>query len=107
MLNATLRLACLAFLTTLFPATRAAAPFLERQDLFVAGQGGYALYHIPSLVVTQRGTILAWCEARNPGSDWSAIDFRLRRSSDDGKTWSEPKTILQVDNPKPKNPMSL
>ena len=91
----------------LVPMTRAAAPFLERQDLFVAGEGGYALYHIPSLVVTQQGTVLAWCEARNPGSDWSAIDFRLRRSMDGGKTWSEPRTVLQVDQPKPKNPMSL
>ncbi len=84
-----------------------AAPLMERQDLFVAGQGGYALYHIPSLTVTRSGTILAWCEARNPGSDWSQIDFRLRRSTDDGKTWSEPRTILQVDHPKPKNPAAL
>ena len=107
MLNVTFRLACSALLSALPSLARAATPFMERQDLFVAGQGGYALYHIPSLVVTKRGTILAWCEARNPGSDWSAIDFRLRRSSDDGKTWSEPRTILQVENPKPKNPMSL
>ena len=85
----------------------AAAPFMERQDLFVAGEGGYALYHIPSLTVARSGTILAWCEARNPGSDWSAIDFRLRRSQDDGKNWSEAVTILQVDNPKPKNPAAL
>ncbi len=107
MFNVTSRLACFALLTALTPLTRAAAPLMERQDLFVAGQGGYALYHIPSLVVTQQGTILAWCEARNPGRDWSAIDFRLRRSMDDGKTWSEPRTILRVDNPKPKNPMAL
>jgi sialidase-1 len=89
------------------PVLRAAAPAFARQDLFVAGQGGYALYHIPSLTVTRAGTVLAWCEARNPGSDWSQIDFRLRRSTDDGKTWSEPRTILQVDNPKPKNPAAL
>lgn len=85
----------------------AAKPLMERQDLFVAGVGGYELYHIPSLTVTKAGTILAWCEARNPGSDWSQIDFRLRRSTDDGRTWTAPVTILQVDNPKPKNPMAL
>lgn len=100
-------LACVAAFALIAAWSRAAAPLMERQDLFVGGQGGYALYHIPSLVVTQKGTILAWCEARNPGSDWSAIDFRMRRSTDDGRTWSEPKTVLQVDNPKPKNPMSL
>lgn len=107
MLNVIFRVLCFAGLTAWLAGVRAAAPFIERQDLFVAGQGGYALYHIPSLVVTAKGTVLAWCEARNPGSDWSAIDFRLRRSTDGGKTWSEPTTILQVDNPKPKNPMAL
>lgn len=99
--------ASLAVLSALAVAAQAAAPFKETQDLFVAKQGGYALYHIPSLLVMQKGTILAWCEARNPHSDWADIDFRLRRSTDDGKTWSEPVTILRVDNPRPKNPMSL
>ncbi|MES2691970.1 MAG: sialidase family protein [Verrucomicrobiota bacterium] len=107
MLTSRFRLTCLALLTALTSLVHAAAPLNERQDLFEAGKGGYALYHIPSLLVTTKGTILAWCEARNPGSDWSAIDFVMRRSADDGKTWSEPKTFLKVDNPKPKNPMSL
>ncbi len=98
---------CVVALGSLGCAAHAAAPFKETQDLFVAKQGGYALYHIPSLLVTQKGTILAWCEARNPHSDWANIDFRLRRSTDDGKTWSAPATILKVDDPKPKNPMAL
>src|SRR5437588_3902789 len=85
----------------------AAEPFLEKQDLFVAGQGGYAVYHISGVAVTARGTVLAWCEARKKGGDWDAIDILLRRSADDGKTWGEPKRIADVPGPKVKNPAAL
>ena len=69
----------------------AAEPFLEKVDLFESETDGYKLYHIPGIVVTAKGTVLAWCEARKKGSDWDAIDVLLRRSSDEGKTWSAPR----------------
>src|SRR3954452_2961702 len=83
------------------------APFFETIDLFTAGEGGYALYHIPGVVVTAKGTVLAWCEARKKGSDWDDIRILLRRSTDDGKTWSEPRSIADVPGPKAKNPFAL
>src|SRR4051794_19858441 len=83
------------------------APFLEKRDLFKAGEGGFALYHIPGVVVTARGTVLAWCEARKKGSDWDDIRILLRRSVDDGKTWSEPRSIADVPGPKVKNAFAL
>lgn len=79
----------------------------EKIDLFTAGEHGYKLYHIPGIVVTAKGTILAWCEARKKGGDWDQIDILLRRSTDDGKTWSEFKRIADVPGPKKKNPFSL
>jgi sialidase-1 len=79
-----------------------------RSDLFTAGQGGYQLYRIPGLVVTAEGTLLAYCEARkNDRSDWGTIDLLLRRSTDGGKTWSEPKKIAEVAGEKKKNPVAL
>ena len=81
--------------------------FIEKIDLFQAGQGGYAVYHIPGIVVTAKGSVLAWCEARKKGGDWDDIRILLRRSTDDGKTWSEPKSIADVPGPKTKNPFSL
>ena len=60
-------------------AASAAQPFNEKIDLFVAGAGGYKLYHIPGVVVTAKGTVLAWCEARKKGSDWDDIHILLRR----------------------------
>lgn len=89
------------------PGGVAAEPFLEKLDLFKAGDGGYKVYHIPGVVVTAQGTVLAWCEARKKGGDWDDIHILLRRSSDDGKTWSEPQSIVDVPGPKTKNPFSL
>ena len=51
-------------------------------------QGGYFMYRVPSIAVTQRGTVIACYECRN-GGDWSAMDLVIRRSTDGGDTWSE------------------
>ncbi len=89
----------------------AAEPMLEKVDLFVVGDNpAYQLYHIPGVVVTKRGTVLAWCEARKHAagvSDWDDIRILLRRSTDDGRTWSEAKSIAEVAGPKEKNPFAL
>jgi sialidase-1 len=86
----------------------AAEPRLEQISLFEAGANGYALYRIPGIVVTAKGTVLAYCEARKTGkSDWDTIDIMLRRSTDGGKTWSERQKIADVPGPKTKNPVAL
>ena len=69
-------------------------PLFEEQTLFKSGVGGYAIYRIPSLVVTNQGTILSLCEARkNNSGDWGDIDLALRRSVDGGRTWSQIQII--------------
>lgn len=89
----------------------AAEPLAEKQDLFTVGEDpAYKIYHIPGIVVTAKGTVLAWCEARKRSagvSDWDDIRILLRRSTDDGQTWSPPKSIADVPGPKVKNPFSL
>ena len=103
--------AVLLFLAALMPGLRAAAPFIEKQDLFTSGDNpAYHIYHIPGVVVTAKGSVLAWCEARKrPAgvSDWDDIRILLRRSTDDGKTWSAPRSIADVPGPKTKNPFAL
>ncbi|GEP44524.1 sialidase family protein [Brevifollis gellanilyticus] len=98
-------------LTALCGALGAAEPFIDKQDLFKVGDDpAYNIYHIPGVVVTAKGSVLAWCEARKrPAgvSDWDDIRILLRRSTDDGRTWSEPKSIANVDGPKKKNPFAL
>ena len=68
---------------------------LKQAVLFQSRQGGYHTYRIPGLVVTARGTILAYCEARKDSPwDYGAIDILLRRSVDGGETWSEPTVLV-------------
>ena len=57
-------------------------------DVFVSGKDGYHTFRIPALIVTTRGTLLAFCEGRKTSrSDHGDIDLVLRRSADGGKTW--------------------
>src|SRR5437016_3531915 len=56
--------------------------------VFMAGEDGYHTYRIPALIVSPRGTLLAFCEGRKQGGgDAGDIDLVLKRSSDNGKTW--------------------
>ena len=76
-------------------------------EVFRAGEGGYNTYRIPALIVSSRGTLLAFCEGRrNSGSDTGDIDVLLRRSFDGGKTWAPVQKIADfgedtVGNPTP------
>jgi len=70
------------------PALSAADPLLEKSEVFPPKLNGIARYRIPGIVVTTKGTVLAYCEARkNNSSDWGEIEVHLRRSTDGGKTW--------------------
>lgn len=63
-------------------------PNLEISEVFPPGLQGVARYRIPGIVVTAKGTILAYCEARrNDSKDWGEIEIHLRRSVDGGKSW--------------------
>lgn len=89
--NCLFRFLALFMLCSVSPA---AEPFVEKVDLFEARTGGYHTYRIPGVVVTNRGTILAYCEARKDGTgDWQDIDILLRRSTDGGRNWSEPAVM--------------
>ncbi len=79
----------------------------HQTDIFVGGEEGYAIYRIPALLLTPNGVLLAICEARKNGpSDAGDIDLILKRSLDNGKTWSAPIIIRDdgvntIGNPVP------
>ena len=71
-----------------------AAAVLEQTVLWTAGQDGYHTYRIPALLVTAKGSVLAFCEGRKTGSgDHGDVDLITKRSADGGRTWSPHRIV--------------
>ncbi len=85
-------LACMWIASVVESAAAAESLFAEK-PIYVAGLDGVNIYRIPSLITTQQGTLLAFCEARQ-GGDKSPTDLVLKRSFDHGKTWQS-MTVVQ------------
>jgi sialidase-1 len=80
---------------------------LTKIELWRQDEAGYKMYRIPGIVITKAGTILAYTEARrHTGSDWDTIDIVLRRSTDDGKTFSPQQVIAHAPDV-PRSPVAL
>ena len=61
---------------------------------FAGGKDGYHTFRIPALAVSAKGTVLAICEGRkNSWGDSGDIDLVLKRSTDNGKSWSALQVI--------------
>ena len=98
-------------LILLLARSAAAAPAarieLTQAEVFRAGEDGYHTYRIPALITTQKGTLLAFCEGRrNSAGDSGDIDLLLKRSFDQGRTWSRAQVIADfgadtIGNPAP------
>jgi len=81
---------------------------IEKTNLFEARTGGYHTYRIPGIVVTTRGTVLAYCEARKTGrGDWEDIDILMRRSTDGGSTWGAPQKLGDQGRKTVNNPLAI
>jgi sialidase-1 len=71
---------------------------LQTVDVFTSGQDGFFAYRIPALAVARDGTVLAFAEARknhrgDPGTDGNELHMVVKRSLDQGRTWSEMITV--------------
>ena len=70
------------------------AEAITQTPLFVSGEGEHHTYRIPALAVTNKGTVLAFCEGRQrAGGDSGDINMVLKRSIDNGKTWGAQQVI--------------
>ena len=89
----------------LVPSSLATEPFLEKTILFSERTDGFTLYRIPGMVVTSKGTVLVYCEARKfSDADRGEIEIHLRRSSDQGRTFTPAKQIAHLGERLPRNP---
>ena len=77
-------------------ATKGDKQGLSKTVIYESGKQGYHTYRIPALVVTAKGTLLAFCEGRKTSrSDHGDIDLMLRRSSDAGRTWDPQRIVYE------------
>jgi sialidase-1 len=88
---APLRVLAAALILAAWPSLASAQTATEPRivDVFVAGDGGYHTFRIPSVIMTAEGTLLAFAEGRTAAAaDSGDIDIVLKRSRDGGMTWS-------------------
>lgn len=94
---------CIAMMCFIFPAFPQ-----SRVPVFTSGTDGHKSYRIPAIISLPNGELLAFCEGRvNNAGDFGDINIVLKRSNDNGKTWSGGiRTVvdydaLQAGNPAP------
>lgn len=74
------------------------ARLLAHTDVFTSGKDGYHTYRIPAIETAPDGSLLAFAEARkhgmdDPGFGKQEIDLVLKRSTNNGGTWSAMSVI--------------
>lgn len=79
----------------------------EIVDVFKKKTEGYKNYRIPSLITTNSGTLLAFCEGRASLWDHAENDIALKRSSDNGKTWSPIQVVASDSTNALNNPQAV
>ncbi|MBA4298558.1 MAG: exo-alpha-sialidase [Cyclobacterium sp.] len=79
--------------------------FAQEQLVFVSGQEGHATYRIPAIISLPNGELLAFAEGRVNGSDdYGDVNLVMKRSPDQGTTWSGIETLLDYDSLQAGNP---
>lgn len=71
-------------------------------SVYQSGSDGYHTFRIPALLSTPRGTLLAFCEGRKHSSaDDGDIDLVVKRSADNGNSWSTMQTVHEEGGQEP------
>ncbi len=70
----------------------------QKIPVFISGTEGYKSYRIPAIISLPNRNLLAFCEGRVNGSgDFGNVDIVMKRSTDDGKTWSALQIVVNAD----------
>ncbi len=85
--------------TDVMPSER--LELLNNQPLFVSGTQNTHTFRIPAIVTATNGDLIAMCDARRQGSadvvHQRTIDIVVRRSDDNGETWTPLEMVNPVD----------
>ncbi|WP_037326202.1 sialidase family protein [Runella zeae] len=78
---------------------------VKENVVFQNGQSGYKCYRIPAIVKAPNGDLLAFVEARrNNCGDFGDVEIVMKRSTDNGASWSAPKVVADNGNDQAGNP---
>jgi len=73
--------------------------------VFISGTEGHKSYRIPAIISLKNGDLLAFAEGRVHGAgDFGDINIVLKRSRNDGKTWSALQFVAEYDTLQAGNP---
>lgn len=93
------------FLFVLFLIVHTTLLFAQEEIVFESGKEGHATYRIPAIISLPSGELLAFAEGRVNGSnDYGDINLVLKRSNDQGNSWSSIQTIVDYDDLQAGNP---
>jgi len=92
-------------------ATEPIRRVLHSEPLFVSGTRNTHTFRIPALLTAQNGDLLAVCDARRTSAadliHVRDIDIAIRRSADNGETWSDMELICDFGDGRPASDPSL
>ena len=93
------------FLFAFFLIVSLSAGAQMRVPVFVSGEEGHQSYRIPAIIRLTNGDLLPIAEGRvrNAG-DFGDINLVMKRSTDEGKTWSALATLVDNDSLQAGNP---
>jgi sialidase-1 len=81
------------------PADQVSAAAVGNTLVYKEKTEGYDCFRIPAVVKAGNGNLLAFAEGRNGGAgfcnDRGDIDLVVKRSTDNGKTWSAPQVVIE------------
>ncbi|MEN2281432.1 sialidase family protein [Algoriphagus sp. SE2] len=73
--------------------------------VFQGGKEGHKIYRIPALIALPNNELLAFAEGRvNDSDDFGDVNLVMKRSHDQGKTWSSLKMLVDYDSLQAGNP---
>jgi sialidase-1 len=79
--------------------------FAQESMVFEGGKEGHAIYRIPAIISLPTHELVAFAEGRVNGyDDFGDINLVMKRSTDQGKTWSALKTLVDYDSLQAGNP---
>ena len=71
----------------------------NKVPVFVSGTDGYKSFRIPAIISLPNKDLLAFCEGRVHGAaDFGNVDIVMKKSADNGKTWSTLQVIVDADS---------